>query len=168
VVRYFNSYGPRVCESGYGSVVANFTRQALSGEPITIHGDGRQTRAFTFVGDTVRGTILAGEVPEAVGDAFNIGSDCEITILELAHLIHELSGSSSEVVHTPHWSYYGNSYEDTARRRPDTSKSARTLGFRARTPLSEGLRTTIEWCRKNYRCTRATDAEMAAPVASAA
>ena len=159
VVRYFNSYGPRVCESGYGSVVANFTRQALSGEPITIHGDGRQTRAFTFVGDTVRGTILAGEVPEAVGEAFNIGSDGEITILELAHLIHDLSVSSSEVAHTPHWSYYGNSYEDTARRRPDTSKSALILGFRTRTPLSEGLRTTIEWCRKNYRCARAAETE---------
>lgn len=152
IVRYFNSYGPRICETGYGSVVANFIRQALAGEPITIHGDGRQTRAFTFVGDTVRGTFLASEAPEAVGDVFNVGSDCEITILELANLIQELSGSNSPVVHTPHWTYYGNSYEDTARRRPDTSKSARILGFRAKKPLAEGLRATVEWCRRNYRC----------------
>jgi UDP-glucose 4-epimerase len=161
VVRYFNSYGPRICESGYGSVVANFTRQALSGEPITIHGDGRQTRAFTFVADTVRGTLLAGDVPEAVGQAFNIGSDCELTILELAHLIHEIAGSRSEVTHTPHWSYYGSSYEDTARRRPDTSKSARVLGFRAKTPLSEGLKLTVDWCRQHYRSARAAAAEVA-------
>lgn len=167
IVRYFNSYGPRICESGYGSVVANFTRQALSGEPITIHGDGRQTRAFTYVADTVRGTFLASEVDEAVGDVFNIGSDCEITILELAHLIQELSGSSSEVSHTPHWTYYGNSYEDTARRRPDTSKSARVLGFRARTPLADGLRATIAWCRQNYRCVL-TPPEDAATVLSRA
>lgn len=152
IVRYFNSYGPRICESGYGSVVANFTRQALSGEPITIHGDGRQTRAFTFVADTVRGTMLAGDVPEAIGQAFNVGSDCELTILDLAHMIHEISGSRSDIVHTPHWTYYGNSYEDTARRRPDTSKSARVLGFRAKTPLADGLKTTVEWCRQNYRC----------------
>ncbi|MCC2671053.1 MAG: NAD-dependent epimerase/dehydratase, partial [Armatimonadetes bacterium] len=168
IVRYFNSYGPRVCESGYGSVVANFTRQALAGEPMTIHGDGRQTRAFTFVRDTVRGTILAGEVPEAIGEAFNIGSDCEITILELARLIHEVSQSRSEVVHTPHWSYYGNSYEDTARRRPDTSKSATILGFRARTPLAEGLRETVEWCRENYRSARSAGVELPASLASAA
>lgn len=168
IVRYFNSYGPRICESGYGSVVANFTRQALSGEPITIHGDGRQTRAFTFVADTVRGTLLAGDVPEAVGQAFNVGSDCEITILELAHLIHEIAGSTSEVVHTPHWTYYGNSYEDTARRRPDTSKSARVLGFRAKTPLSEGLKTTVDWCRQHYRCTRTPAAEAVASLSRAA
>lgn len=157
IVRYFNSYGPRICESGYGSVVANFTRQALSGEPITIHGDGRQTRAFTYVADTVRGTFLAGEVDEAIGDAFNIGSDDEIAILDLAERIREISGSRSEVIHTPHWAYYGSSYEDTARRRPDTSKSARVLGFRAQTPLVEGLRATVNWCRLNYRSARRSE-----------
>jgi len=152
IVRYFNSYGPRICESGYGSVVANFIRQALAGEPMTIHGDGLQTRAFTFVADTVRGTFLASEVPDAVGDAFNVGTDGELTILELANLIRDLAQSPSPVVHEPHWSYYGNSYEDTARRRPDTSKSAQVLGFRAKTSLIDGLRTTIEWCRRHYRC----------------
>jgi UDP-glucose 4-epimerase len=151
IVRYFNSYGPRVSETGYGSVVANFIRQALAGDPITVHGDGRQTRSFTYVADTVRGTLLASDVPEAVGDVFNVGSDYEITILDLAHLIKELSGSTSEITHTPHWRYYGNSYEDTARRRPETSKSARILGFRAATPLREGLRRTVEWCRRNFR-----------------
>ena len=155
IVRYFNSYGPRVSETGYGSVVANFIRQALAGEPLTVHGDGRQTRSFTYVADTVRGTLLASDVAEAAGDVFNIGSDYEITILELAHLIRELTGSRSEITHTPHWRYYGNSYEDTARRRPDTGKSARILGFRAATPLREGLRRTVEWCRRNFRAAQA-------------
>lgn len=150
IVRYFNSYGPRLSETGYGSVVANFIRQALAGEAITVHGDGQQTRSFTYVGDTVRGTMLACDEPEAVGDVFNIGSDCEISILELAQRIRALTGCRAEIVHKPHWSYYGSSYEDTARRRPDTTKSARILGFRAQVDLEEGLRRTVEWCRRHF------------------
>ena len=78
IVRYFNSYGPRLDEKGYGSVVANFVRQALRDEPITVHGDGRQSRCFTYVDDTVEGTILAGEVKAGEGLVFNIGDDSEI------------------------------------------------------------------------------------------
>lgn len=165
IVRYFNSYGPRISESGYGSVVANFIRQGLSGEPLTVHGDGSQTRSFTFVADTVRGTMLAADVPEAIGDVFNIGSECEITILELARMVRDLTGGRSEIIHTPHWHYYGTSYEDTARRRPDTSKSARVLGFRAQVHVEEGLRRTVEWCRRHYLAARA--AEPALPLQAA-
>lgn len=154
IVRYFNSYGPRISETGYGSVVANFIRQALAGEPITVHGDGLQTRSFTYVADTVRGTILACERDEAIGDVFNVGSDTEVTVLELAQAVRELTGTRSEIVHVPHWTYYGSSYEDTARRRPDTSKAAMVLGFRAETALREGLRWTVEWCRDHYRAGR--------------
>ena len=102
VVRYFNCYGPRLNEDGYGSVVANFIRQALSGEAITVHGDGRQTRSFTYVTDTVRGTILAGERPEAVGEVFNIGNPVETTVLDLARMIKRLVESDSPIMHVPY------------------------------------------------------------------
>jgi len=121
-VRYFNSYGPRLSRNGYGSVVANFIRQATAGEPITVHGEGLQTRSFTFVADTVRGTLLAGDVPGAVGQVFNIGSEREVTILELARLVRELTGAPAEITHVSHQVYYGANYEDTARRRPDGSR----------------------------------------------
>lgn len=156
IVRFFNSYGPRVNEAGYGSVIANFIRQALLGEPLTVHGDGSQTRCFTFVGDTVRGTLLAGERPEALGEAFNIGSEHEVTVLELAHLIRDLCESKSEITCMPYRDYYGQSYEDTPRRRPDMTKSRSVLGFEAEVSLEEGLRRTIAWCRENYQLGRAT------------
>ncbi len=154
IVRYFNSYGPRVNEDGYGSVIANFIRQALTGQPLTVHGDGSQTRCFTFVEDTVRGTMYAGEKPEALGEAFNVGAEHEVTILELAHLIRDMSESQSEVVCMPYRDYYGHSYEDTPRRRPDMGKSERLLGFTAQVGLEEGLRRTLAWCRDNYELRR--------------
>jgi UDP-glucose 4-epimerase len=150
IVRYFNSYGPRVNEAGYGSVIANFIRQALNDEPMTVHGDGTQTRCFTFVNDTVRGTMLAGEKKEALGEALNIGSEHEVNILELAHLIRGLCDSRSEISCVSYRDYYGQSYEDTPRRRPDMTKSKALLGFEANTPLEEGLARTIAWCRENY------------------
>jgi len=150
IVRYFNSYGPRVNEDGYGSVIANFTRQALTGQPMTVHGDGSQTRCFTYVEDTVRGTLMAGERSEALGEAFNIGSDHEVTVLDLAHRIRAACGSSSEIVHIPYRDYYGHSYEDTPRRRPDLRKSRERLGFEPMVSLDDGLARTIEWCRANY------------------
>jgi nucleoside-diphosphate-sugar epimerase len=95
IVRYFNSYGPRLDERGYGSVVANFLRQALAGEPLTVHGDGRQSRCFTYIDDTVRGTMLAGFTTEAEGQIFNLGSTAETTIVELAEMIKHAVGSDS-------------------------------------------------------------------------
>jgi len=159
VVRYFNSYGPRVNEAGYGSVIANFIRQAFTGTPLTVHGDGTQTRCFTFVDDTVRGTILAAEKPEAVGEVFNIGSDKEVTINELAMLVKKLTGSSSEIKCMPYRDYYGQSYEDTPRRQPDVRKAERLLGFRAQVPLDQGLKRTIAWCREHYKAARSGIAE---------
>jgi UDP-glucose 4-epimerase len=154
IVRYFNSYGPRVNEAGYGSVIANFIRQALTDQPITVHGDGSQTRCFTFVEDTVRGTILASEKQEALGEACNVGSEYEVRIVDLAHIIRDLCGSSSEINCIPYLDYYGHSYEDTPRRRPDMSKSRALLGFEATVPLEEGLRKTIAWCKENYELRR--------------
>ena len=150
IVRYFNAYGPRIDERGYGSVVAKFISQALRNAPITIHGDGRQTRCFTFINDTIQGTILAGEKKEALGQVFNIGNNRESTILELAEMIINLTGSKSEITLIPYEEAYGERHEDTRRRMPDITKAANLLGFAPTVPVEEGLKRTIEWAKENY------------------
>lgn len=147
VLRYFNSYGPRLDPQGYGSVVAKFINQALDGRPITVHGDGGQSRCFTYVQDTVEGTRLAAEVSAAEGEVFNIGRAEETTILELAELVRDLAGSSSEIVPVPYELEYGELFEDTPRRVPATDKAERILGFVAGVPLRDGLQRTIDWFR---------------------
>lgn len=154
VVRYFNSYGPRMNEDGYGSVVANFIRQALCREPITVHRDGRQTRSFTYVTDIVAGTLVAGERAQAVGEALNIGNPVETSILDLARLIKDLAGSASPIVHVPYEDCYGQRHEDTPRRCPDITRAATLLGFRPEVPLREGIEQTIDWCRVHYQLKR--------------
>lgn len=148
IVRYFNSYGPRLDAKGYGSVVAKFIGQASSGQPITVFDDGKQTRCFTYIDDTVRGTILAGTMPEAVGKVFNIGASRETNIIDLAHLIRDLVGSDSEIRTVPYRDVYGANFEETRRRVPDIRRSAEVLGFRAEMPMEEGLAKTIAWFRK--------------------
>ncbi len=150
IVRYFNSYGPRIDERGYGSVVANFISQAMRNEPITVHGDGKQTRCFTYIEDTIRGTLLVGEKEEALGNAFNIGNNTETTIWRLAEMIVELTGSRSELTLVPYEDAYGSSYEDTRRRIPMIEKANNLLGFTPAVELSEGLKKTIEWAKENY------------------
>jgi len=151
IVRYFNSYGPRLDERGYGSVVANFARQALRGEPITVHGDGQQSRCFTYIADTVMGTLLAGEVEGAVGEAFNIGNPRETPVLELAQTIKRLARSKSPIQFVPYEAYYGAGFEDTRRRVPSISKAKRLLGFQPSVGLEAGLRKTLSWSRDHYR-----------------
>lgn len=148
VVRYFNSYGPRLHENGYGSVVARFVRQSLRGEPLTIHGDGRQTRSFTYVADTVQGTLLAAERDEAIGEVINVGLAEEVSVRDLAHLIRDLARSRSLLRFVPYEEEFGAGHEDARRRVPDTTKARRMLGFEAVVPLREGLTRTIEWCRR--------------------
>jgi UDP-glucose 4-epimerase len=147
VVRYFNAYGPRLDPRGYGSVIARFISQALCGEPMTIYDDGTQTRCFTYVADTVEGTIQAATVREAGGQVFNIGSDRETSINELAQLIRRLTGSASEIVHLPYETAYGPAFEETRRRVPDVSRAREILEFEARTSLEEGLQQTLTWFR---------------------
>ncbi len=147
IVRYFNSYGPRLDPRGYGSVVARFITQALAGEPLTVHADGGQTRCFTYVDDTVEGTVLAGSVPDADGEVLNIARGEETSVLELAETIRELTGSSSEIVCVPYEVEYGELFEDTRRRVPAVEKAERILGFKARVALAEGLQRTIDWFR---------------------
>ncbi len=157
IVRYFNSYGPRLDPRGYGSVVAKFINQALAGQPLTVFSDGQQTRCFTYVDDTVRGSILAATLEEAVGQSFNIGKSRETTILELAQLVKKLVGSPSEIVHLPYEKAYGDNFEETRRRVPDVRKAEKVLGFRAEVPLEEGLKRTIEWFQGKHKSPRTKD-----------
>jgi UDP-glucose 4-epimerase len=147
VVRFFNSYGPRVDPRGYGSVVARFIGQALAGQPITVLDDGHQTRCLTFVSDTVRGTLLAASSLQAEGKAFNIGSDRETAIVELAHMVRDFTGAKVDIVYIPYAQAYGPRFEETRRRVPDVSRARQLLGFEAQVPLEDGLRRTIEWFR---------------------
>ena len=150
VVRYFNAYGPRIDEQGYGSVIARFAGQALRGESLTVHGDGLQSRCFTFVRDTVRGTILAGTKDEALGQVINIGRGAEVTIAELAEMVRSILGSRSAVTQVPYESYYPKGFEDTRRRVPDTTRARELLGFTASVDLADGLSRTLVWCREHY------------------
>jgi UDP-glucose 4-epimerase len=150
IVRYFNSYGPRIDPRGYGSVIANFVRQSLSGKPITLHGDGAQSRCFTFVDDTTRGTYLAGVTQEAVGQTINLGSARETTIRELAEMIRSALGSTSELITVPYEDYYGPRFEDTRRRVPSTERARAVLGWEATVPLEEGLQTTLDWWKRTH------------------
>lgn len=149
VVRYFNAYGPRVDPRGYGSVIAKFFTQALRGEPLTVYDDGRQTRCFTFVEDTVAGTIRAASVREAAGKVFNIGSDRETSINELAGMILKVTGSDSEITHVPSSRAYGSDFEETRRRVPDVSRARDILGFEAETSFEDGLRRTLAWFQRD-------------------
>ncbi len=150
ILRFFNSYGPRINEDAYGTVVAQFIKQALRGEPLTVHAKGEQTRCFTYVADTVEGIWRAATIKKAEGQVFNVGSSKEVSILQLAQLVKKLTKSSSPIKFIPYSDYYGQSYEDTPRRVPSTKKTKRILKFEAKIPLKEGLVKTIAWCKENY------------------
>jgi UDP-glucose 4-epimerase len=148
IVRYVNSYGPRIDPRGYGTVIAKFISQALTGQPLTVHGDGTQTRCFTHITDTVTGTVLAATRAEALGQAFNLGDSTATRIIDLARLVLELTGSTSPVSFVPLAEAYGPQNEDMTRI-VDSSKAERILGFRAKISLEEGLTMLIPWFRKN-------------------
>jgi UDP-glucose 4-epimerase len=148
VLRYFNVYGPRLDRMDKGRVVTIFMGQLLRGQPLTVIGDGRQTRTFTYVDDAVQATVEAGLVEEAVGQVINVGSEREVSIRELAEMMVRLSGSSSSVTYVSQESVYGPSYEDIPRRVPFTRRMREILGVTAEVPLEEGLRRTIEWFRR--------------------
>jgi UDP-glucose 4-epimerase len=150
IVRYFNSYGPRIDEGGYGSVIARFVTQALSGEPITVHGDGQQTRCFTYVTDTVEGTLLAARRKEALGNVFNIGSREELKIRDLAERIRTALRSGSPITLVPYASAYPKGFQDTLRRVPDLARAHDVLGYSPAVSLNDGLALTLAWCRSNY------------------
>jgi dTDP-glucose 4,6-dehydratase len=138
IVRIFNCYGPRVRVDD-GRAVSNFLHQALLGKPITVYGDGTQTRSFCYVEDEVRGflALLDGEITGPV----NIGNPTEFTVRELAEMVLEVTGSSSEIVHQP------LPVDDPAQRQPDLTLARTTLGWEPRIGLRDGLERTAAWMR---------------------
>ena len=150
IVRYFNSYGPRLDERGYGSVIANFLRQAHAGGPLIVYGDGNQTRCFTFVDDTVSGTLAAMDADTNRGRIFNIGNPAtEISIADLATRVLEASGQTAEIVRVPFADVFGPNFEDTPRRVPSIDRAISVLNWRPTTDLAPGLSATARWWADN-------------------
>ena len=139
IARLFNCYGPRL-RPGDGRVVSNFIVQALRGEALTVYGDGRQTRSFCYVDDTVE-ALLRLMNADAEGP-LNIGNPVEHSVLELAEQVLHLTGSKSRLLHQP------LPADDPKRRRPDIALARRTLGWQPQVTLDEGLRRTIAWFRR--------------------
>jgi len=148
VVRLFNTIGPRQI-GHYGMVVPRFVSQALRSEPLTVYGDGSQSRCFTSVFDVVGAMTKLMETPLAEGDVFNIAGRSEITINELAKLVIDRTGSSSTIVNVPFEEVYGEGFEDMARRSADTTKLEATTGFRCDTTLVETVDRMIEFARES-------------------
>lgn len=150
LLRFFGSYGPHQHLSWWGGPQSVFIDAVLNDEVIPIHGDGSQTRSFTFVTDTVAGIYASIVKEEANGEVINIGATSEITILELAETIKRLSDTPGElkVEFIPYESFTGAKYEDVMRRVPDTSLCKKLLGVEAVVSLDDGLRQTIDWQRK--------------------
>lgn len=143
IVRFFNTVGPR--QTGrYGMVVPRFIGQALHGEPLTVYGDGRQTRCFTYVDDVVRSVLALAECPAAQGEVFNVGRESEISIADLARRVIELTDSRSDVVFVPYEQAYQGGFEDMRRRVPDVSKLRRYIGYAPDTTLDEALRRILD------------------------
>jgi len=147
IARLFNTVGPR--QTGqYGMVIPTFVRQALAGQPITVFGDGTQTRSFTYVGDVVCALAALVREPAAVGQVFNIGNTEEISIRELAERIKTLTASTSPIVTVPYDQAYEAGFEDMPRRVPDISRIGALIGYRPKVQLDEILTRVIEHFRE--------------------
>jgi UDP-glucose 4-epimerase len=148
IARLFNTVGPR--QTGrYGMVIPTFVRQAMRNEPITVYGDGSQSRAFTYVGDAVRALLDLPTRREAFGEVFNIGGGREITIMQLAELVRGRTGSKSKIVTVPYDEAYAPGFEDMHRRVPDISKLRRVTGFEPEVDLEEIVDRVAEHYRQN-------------------
>jgi UDP-glucose 4-epimerase len=147
VARLFNTVGPR--QTGqYGMVVPNFVRQALSGQPITVFGDGKQSRCFTHVADVVRALIGLMDYEPGYGNVFNIGNNYEITIGDLARQVREMCSSKSEIVNIPYEKAYEQGFEDMPRRVPDLNKIKNAIGWQPTIALPQILGDVIEHQRR--------------------
>lgn len=148
IVRLFNVIGPR--QTGvYGMVVPRFVQQALAKKPITVYGDGYQTRCFAYIDDVVDALIKLASHQKAVGHIFNVGSDEETSIKELAQKIIKMTGSKSKITFIPHTKVYGQDFDDMERRKPDLSKIREFIGYRPKTTLEESLGKIIEYFRSH-------------------
>jgi UDP-glucose 4-epimerase len=146
IVRFFNTVGPR--QTGqYGMVLPSFVRQALSGEPITVFGDGKQQRSFTYIGDVVECLLKLIKEPKAVGEVFNIGNKEEVTILGLAEQVKKRTGSASSIVFVPYDKAYEEGFEDMPRRVPDLTKIHKLVGYEPKVQLDEIIMRVIAYFR---------------------
>lgn len=148
IVRLFNTVGPR--QTGrYGMVLPNFCRQALLGAPITVFGDGKQSRCFGYVGDVVEAFGKLIRTDSAIGQVFNLGSNEEITISELAERVRQIAGSQSPVTYVPYEKAYEAGFEDMQRRVPSLEKIGRFIDYRPKTRLHEIIEKVVEFERSN-------------------
>ena len=146
IARFFNTVGPR--QTGrYGMVIPNFVRQGLSGQTITVYGDGTQTRSFCHVADVVEGLLRLVQEPRAIGEVFNIGNDQEVTIMALAEKVRALTGNRSSIVTVPYEQAYEAGFEDMPRRVPDLRKIQALVGYAPKSDLDQILTAVIDHLR---------------------
>jgi len=147
IARMFNTVGPR--QTGqYGMVVPRFVQSALLCHPIQVYGDGEQTRCFTYVDDVVEALVGLAHCPQAVGEIFNVGSEEEISINELAKMVKRLTKSKSPIEHLPYDKAYEKGFEDMRRRVPDLTKIRSLIGFRPKVNLEEMLLKIIDYFKR--------------------
>jgi UDP-glucose 4-epimerase len=147
IVRFFNTVGPR--QTGqYGMVIPNFVRQALAGEPITVFGDGKQSRSFTHVADVVNALLRLVIEPKAIGQVINIGNSQEVSMETLAARVRELSGSKSIIKYIPYDEAYESGFEDMPRRVPDLTRIKALVGYEPKYTLDDILTQVIEYFRR--------------------
>lgn len=150
VVRLFNTVGPRQTDR-YGMVIPTFVRQALRGVPITVYGDGTQTRCFSWVGDVVQALVQLIRHPAAIGEIINVGSDEEVRVLDVAHLVKRITRSPSEIVLIPYDSAYGDGFEDMSRRVPDLTKIRSLIGYRPTMTLPQIIAQVVAYYKEKER-----------------
>jgi UDP-glucose 4-epimerase len=147
IYRFFNIYGPKLDDLGHGRVMTMFLKNFLNGEPIEIHGDGKQTRSFLYVSDAVDAIVRLAFMKKAENQVFNIGTDEEISIHQLANIMKRIGKFKSPLQFIPYKKAFGSSYEDILRRRPDISKLKRFMKWNPKVSLEEGVLNTIEYYR---------------------
>lgn len=147
IARFFNTVGPRQT-AAYGMVLPNFVQSALLDKPITVYGDGTQTRSFTYVSDVVDAIMRLMDHPEAVGEMFNIGSEEEISIKDLAGRVKKLTNTNSEIIYIPYEKAYGLGFEDMKRRTPNISKINKLIGYKPTLNLDGIIEKVIEYFKK--------------------
>jgi UDP-glucose 4-epimerase len=144
IARYFNVFGPGEIPGAYRNVIPNFLWWAMHGQPLPITGTGEETRDFTFVEDIVDGTLRLGVIPEAVGDAFNLASETETKVIDIANIVNELTGNKAGVKIVPR-----RDWDLISRRRASIEKASKTLGYRTTTGVPEGIKKAYEWIKAN-------------------
>jgi UDP-glucose 4-epimerase len=144
IARYFNVYGPGEIPGAYRNVIPNFMWWAMHKQPLPITGTGEETRDFTFVEDIVAGTLLLGIVPEAVGDAFNLASETETKIKDIAAIVNEITGNDKGVELIPR-----RDWDKITRRRASIAKAKKTLGYEPRTAMKDGITRVYDWIMEN-------------------